>query len=54
MEDYDLQSDLLYIYSNFGTLSDFITQLKTFGLSLHHSIKISKMLKIKFNKQKIE
>lgn len=40
MDDCDLKSDLIYIYSNFGTLSDSITQLETFGLSLHHSIKI--------------
>jgi uncharacterized protein YoxC len=40
MDDCDLKSDLLYIYSNFGTLSDSITQLETFGLSFHHSIKI--------------
>lgn len=31
---------MIYIYSNFGTLSDSITQLETFGLSLQHSIKI--------------
>jgi hypothetical protein len=40
MDDCDLKSDLIYIYSNFGTLSDSITQLETFGLSLHHLIKI--------------
>ncbi|KAF0715867.1 DUF659 domain-containing protein, partial [Aphis craccivora] len=40
MNDCDLKSDLIYIYSNFGTLSDSITRLETLGLSLHHSIKI--------------
>ncbi|KAL4125966.1 hypothetical protein QTP88_010198 [Uroleucon formosanum] len=40
MEDCDLKSDLIYIYSNFGTLSNSITKLETFGLSLQHSIKI--------------
>lgn len=39
MYECDLKSDLIYINSNFGTLSDSITQLETFGLSLHHSIK---------------
>jgi hypothetical protein len=29
-----------YIYSNFGTLSDSIPQLETFGFSLYPSIKI--------------
>lgn len=40
MDDFDLKSDLIYIYSNFGTLSDSITLLETFGLSLQHLIKI--------------
>jgi len=40
MDDCDLKSDLIYIYSNFGTLNNSITQLETFWLSLHHLTKI--------------